>query len=60
MSLRVAYRESIHVPIRPPFLLVGHSVGSIYMRQFAMDYPHLTAAIVSLDGPSLTYPPIPP
>lgn len=46
--------ESIHVPIRPPFLLVGHSVGSIYMRQFAMDYPHLTAAIVSLDGPSLT------
>ena len=29
------------------------------MRQFAMDYPHLTAAIVSLDGPALTLNPPP-
>jgi pimeloyl-ACP methyl ester carboxylesterase len=38
------------VPIRPPFVLAGHSAGSLYTRQFAMDYPHLTAAIVAFDG----------
>eukprot|EP00960_Hanusia_phi_P022781 673370-Hanusia_phi.AAC.3 len=27
------------VPLLPPFILVGHSVGSIYTRQFAMDFP---------------------
>jgi len=74
-------------PVRPPFLLAGHSAGSfcmrqyisvceyvcvytyiciciyirmyihtctsagsIYMRQFAMDFPALTAGIVSFDG----------
>jgi hypothetical protein len=26
------------------------SAGSIYMRQFAMDFPALTAGIVSFDG----------
>ena len=38
------------VPIQPPFVLAGHSAGSLYTRQFAMDYPHLTAAIVAFDG----------
>jgi len=37
-------------PVQPPFVLAGHSAGSIYMRQFAVDFPELTAAIVSLDG----------
>ena len=27
------------IPLLPPFILVGHSVGSIYTRQFAMDFP---------------------
>lgn len=38
------------VPIQPPFVLAGHSAGSIYSRQFAMDFPNLTAAIVAFDG----------
>jgi pimeloyl-ACP methyl ester carboxylesterase len=44
----------VWAPIRPPFLLVGHGIGSVYTRQLAMDFPHLVAGLVSLDGPSLS------
>ena len=45
----VVLRGHAH-PVQPPFVLAGHSAGSIYMRQFAVDFPELTAAIVSFDG----------
>ena len=35
--------------VKPPFVLVGHSVGSLYVRTFANMYPKLTAAVVQWD-----------
>ena len=35
--------------VKPPFILVGHSVGSLYVRTFASLYPKLTAAVVQWD-----------
>jgi hypothetical protein len=35
--------------VKPPFVLVGHSVGSLYVRTFANLYPKLTAAVVQWD-----------
>lgn len=49
--------EIHHVPrpMSPPFVIVGHSIGSVYARQFAVDFPELTAAVVSLDGPPVEF-----
>jgi len=35
--------------VEPPFVLVGHSVGSLYMRTFAKNYPKRVAAVVQWD-----------
>ena len=32
--------------MRPPFILVGHSAGALYSRQFAHDFPELVAGLV--------------
>ena len=39
---------AIHV--KPPYVLVGHSIGGLYINYFARRYPKLTAGIVTLDG----------
>lgn len=36
--------------IEGPYLLVGHSIGGIYIRQFAADYPEQVAGIVLMDA----------
>ena len=38
------------VAIRPPFVLVAHSAGSLYARQFAHDYPEHVAGLVLVDA----------
>ena len=35
---------------RPPYVLVGHSVGGLYARLFAMTYPHEVSGLVLVDG----------
>ena len=37
------------VPIRPPYVLLGHSAGALYARQFAHDFPNDTAALILID-----------
>ena len=36
--------------IEGPYVLVGHSIGGIYMRQFAADYPDEVVGIVLVDA----------
>ena len=38
------------VQILPPFVLVAHSAGSLYARQFAHDYPDDVAGLVLVDA----------
>eukprot|EP00960_Hanusia_phi_P006742 192725-Hanusia_phi.AAC.3 len=37
------------IPIQPPFILVGHSAGALYVRQFAHENPELVAGLVLID-----------
>jgi pimeloyl-ACP methyl ester carboxylesterase len=41
--------------VPPPYILVGHSIGGIYARQFARDYPSDVAGLVFV---SLSTPPM--
>ena len=34
----------------PPYVLVGHSIGGLYVLEFARDYPALVAAMVLVDA----------
>jgi pimeloyl-ACP methyl ester carboxylesterase len=36
--------------IKPPFILVGHSLGGLYMQYFARNYPQEVAGLVLLDS----------
>ena len=36
--------------INGPYVLVGHSIGGIYMRQFAMEYPDQVLGMVLVDS----------
>lgn len=36
--------------VPPPYILVGHSIGGIYARQFARDYPSEVAGLVFVDS----------
>jgi pimeloyl-ACP methyl ester carboxylesterase len=51
----LAYLHAIAVP--PPYLLVGHSLGGLYVQAFARQYPHETAAVVLVDSASPLEPP---
>lgn len=46
LELREALRA---LKVEPPFILVGHSIGGIYVRQFAASYPDLVGGVVLLD-----------
>lgn len=39
-----------HKGLAPPYVLVGHSLGALYMQQFARMYPEDVAGIVLVDG----------
>lgn len=39
----------VNANISGPYVLVGHSIGGVYMRQFAADYPDDVAGVVLLD-----------
>jgi pimeloyl-ACP methyl ester carboxylesterase len=41
----------------PPYVLVGHSLGGVYMQAFARAYPRDTAAVVLVDSASPLEPP---
>jgi pimeloyl-ACP methyl ester carboxylesterase len=49
-----ALLTSLH--IKQPVVLVGHSIGSIYVQYFARRYPQKTAALILLDGDSADEP----
>jgi pimeloyl-ACP methyl ester carboxylesterase len=36
--------------IRPPYVLVGHSLGGLYMQYFARNYPHEVKGLVLVDS----------
>jgi pimeloyl-ACP methyl ester carboxylesterase len=46
-ELRAALRQR---NILPPFVLVGHSLGGLYMQYFARNYPHEVAGLVLVDS----------
>ena len=36
--------------VAPPYVLVGHSIGALYMRVYAIKYPQEVAGLVLVDG----------
>ena len=42
--------------IRPPYILVGHSLGGLYVQMFARKYPKEVAGVVLLDSSSTDAP----
>jgi pimeloyl-ACP methyl ester carboxylesterase len=47
--------RDIHV--KPPYLLVGHSLGGLYVQSFTRHYPKLVAGVVLVDAASPLEPP---
>lgn len=39
-----------HRDLRPPYVLVGHSLGGLYMQYFARNYPREVAGLVLVDS----------
>lgn len=39
-----------HKGLKPPYVLVGHSLGGLYMQLFAKTYPHEVKAVVLVDS----------
>lgn len=46
-ELRAALR---HQGVKPPYILVGHSLGGLYMQLFARTYPQEVKALVLVDS----------
>ena len=42
--------------IRPPYILVGHSLGGLYVQMFARKYPNEVSGVVLLDSASTEAP----
>jgi pimeloyl-ACP methyl ester carboxylesterase len=42
--------------IRPPYMLVGHSLGGLYVQMFARKYPNEVSGVVLLDSASAEAP----
>ncbi|HEV7347860.1 alpha/beta hydrolase [Telluribacter sp.] len=43
-----------HLQIKPPYVLVGHSLGGMYVRGFARYYPQVLAGLVIIDPADFT------
>ncbi|MBB5223773.1 pimeloyl-ACP methyl ester carboxylesterase [Amaricoccus macauensis] len=50
-----ALLDAVGVP--PPWILVGHSLGGLYLQMFARTYPHDVAGLVLLDSTIAEQPP---
>lgn len=35
--------------IKPPYILIGHSIGGLYMQLFAKKYPDVVAGVITVD-----------
>ena len=43
-----------HLELEPPYVLVGHSLGGVYVRGFAVYYPEMLAGLVIIDPGDFT------
>jgi pimeloyl-ACP methyl ester carboxylesterase len=43
-----------HLNLEPPYILVGHSLGGLYVRGFAVYYPEILAGLVIIDPADFT------
>ena len=43
-----------HLKVAPPYVLVGHSLGGLYVRGFANYYPELLAGLIIIDPADFT------
>ncbi len=43
-----------HLKLEPPYILVGHSLGGLYVRGFAVYYPELLGGLVIIDPADFT------
>lgn len=43
-----------HLELEPPYVLVGHSLGGVYVRGFAVHYPEMLAGLVIIDPGDFT------
>lgn len=43
-----------HLELKPPYILVGHSLGGLYVRGFAIHYPEMLAGLVIVDPADFT------
>jgi len=43
-----------YLELEPPYVLVGHSIGGLYVRGFAVYYPDLLAGLVIIDPADFT------
>lgn len=43
-----------HLNLEPPYILVGHSLGGLYVRGFAIYYPEMLAGLVIIDPADFT------
>lgn len=43
-----------HLEMDPPYILVGHSLGGLYVRGFAVYYPELLAGLIIIDPADFT------
>ncbi|MEL7531743.1 MAG: alpha/beta hydrolase [Bacteroidota bacterium] len=43
-----------HLELEPPYVLVGHSLGGLYVRGFANHYPEMLAGLIIVDPADFT------
>ncbi|MFK7923097.1 MAG: alpha/beta fold hydrolase [Bacteroidia bacterium] len=43
-----------HLELDPPYVLVGHSLGGLYVRGFATHYPEMLAGLIIIDPADFT------
>jgi len=48
-TVRNLHTLLVNANIAGPYVMVGHSIGGVYVRQFAADYPDEVAGVVLLD-----------
>ena len=48
-TVRNLHTLLVNANIEGPYVMVGHSLGGVYVRQFAADYPEEVAGVVLLD-----------
>jgi len=49
-AVRRLHSVLVHAAVRPPYVLVGHSLGGLFIRLFADLYPEEVAGMVFLDA----------